>query len=92
MDLPLGKLSFVDVRAASADSLDNLNLPLIGNKVGCDWQLDNLLQGIYAAESLSEALAYQHQLSPSESIVTRDGVWLGAGWIQIKNIRLRIPL
>ena len=44
MDLPLGKLSFVDVRAASADSLDNLNLPLIGNKVGCDWRLDNLLQ------------------------------------------------
>ncbi len=86
MDLPLGKLSFVDVRTASADSLDNLNLPLIGSKVGCDWQLGNLLQGIYAAESLSEALAYQHQLSPSESIVTRDGVWLGAGWIKIKNI------
>ena len=48
--------------------------------------MGNLLQGIYAAESLSEALAYQHQLSPSESIVTRDGARLGAGWIQIKNI------
>ena len=60
MDLPLGKLSFVDVRAASADSPDNLNLPLIGSKVGCDWQLGSLLQGIYAAENLSEALAYQH--------------------------------
>jgi len=86
MDLPLGKLSFVDVRAASADSPGNLNLPLIGSKVGCDWQLGSLMQGIYAAENLPEALAYQHQLSPSESIVTRDGVWLGAGWIQVKNI------
>ena len=86
MDLPLGKLSFVDVRAASADSPGNLNLPLIGSKVGCDWQLGSLLQGIYAAENLPEALAYQHQLSPSESIVTRDGVWLGAGWIQVQNI------
>jgi chromosome segregation protein len=86
MDLPLGKLSFVDVRAASTDSPDNLNLPLIGSKVGCDWELGSLLQGIYAAENLSEALAYQHQLNPSESIVTRDGVWLGAGWIQVKNI------
>ena len=79
-------MSFVDVRAASADSLDNLNLPMIGTKVGCDWQLGSLLQGIYAAESLSEALAYQNQLSPSESIVTRDGVWMGASWVQVKNI------
>ena len=86
VDLPLGKLSFVDVRAASADALDNLNLPMIGTKVGCDWELGSVLQGIYAAESLSEALAYQNQLSPSESIVTRDGVWMGASWVQVKNI------
>ena len=86
MDLPLGKLSFVDVKAAFVDSPDYLDLPLIGSKVGCDWELGSLLQGIYAAESLSEALAYQNQLGPSESIVTSDGVWLGAGWIQVKNI------
>ncbi|MEC9192218.1 MAG: chromosome segregation protein SMC, partial [Pseudomonadota bacterium] len=86
VNLPLGKLSFVDVRAASADALDNLNLPMIGTKVGCDWELGSVLQGIYAAESLSEALAYQNQLSPSESIVTRDGVWMGASWVQVKNI------
>ena len=73
VDLPLGKLSFVDVRAASADSLDNLNLPMIGTKVGCDWELGSLLQGIYAAESLSEALAYQKSAEPFR--VDRDARW-----------------
>ncbi len=85
-DLPLGKLSFFDVRAVPIDSSNNLGLPLLGAKVGCDWQLGNLLQGIYVAKSLTEALAHKDQLSPSETIVTRDGVWLGSNWIQVKSI------
>ena len=85
-DLPLGKVSFFDVMAVPEDFSNNLNLPFIGTKIGCDWQLGNLLHGIYAAESLAEALAHQKKLSSSESIVTRDGVWLGSNWIQVKNI------
>ena len=85
-DLPLGKLSFFDVRAVPIDSSNNLGLPLLAAKVGCDWQLGNLLQGIYVAKSLTEAFAHKDQLSPCETIVTRDGVWLGSNWIQVKSI------
>ena len=85
-DLPRGKLSFFDVSAVPVDSSSNLGLPPLGAKVGCDWQLGNLLQGIYVAKSLTEALAHKDQLSPSETIVTRDGVWLGSNWIQVKSI------
>ena len=42
-----------------------------------------LLSNIYAAESLSEALALQPSLSVGESVVTRDGIWLGNNWLRV---------
>ena len=44
-----------------------------------------LLAGIYAVDSLDEALALRKQLAPGESIVTRDGIWLGANWLRVSR-------
>lgn len=42
-----------------------------------------LLSGIFAADSLRAALAARADLEPGESIVTRDGVWMGPDWIHL---------
>ena len=42
-----------------------------------------LINNIYAAETLSEALALQPSLSAIESVVTRDGIWLGNNWLRV---------
>lgn len=42
-----------------------------------------LLSNVYAAETLAEALKLQPSLSPAESIVTRDGIWLGNNWLRV---------
>lgn len=84
-DFPQAKLAFVDVSAAGPSSSPG-QLPALANKVGSDWNLSGLLQGIYAAESLPQALQFRSSLAPTESIVTRDGVWLGGSWIQVINI------
>jgi len=42
-----------------------------------------LINNIYAAESLSDALALQPSLSAIESVVTRDGIWLGNNWLRV---------
>jgi len=47
-----------------------------------DLKLGSVLQGIYAAESVEVALANRADLKPGESIVTRQGVWLGPDWIK----------
>ena len=47
-----------------------------------DLKLGSVLQGIYAAESVAVALANRATLKPGESIVTRQGVWLGPDWIK----------
>ena len=42
-----------------------------------------LLGGVFAADTLEEALAQRRHLRPGESIVTRDGVWLGPDWLRL---------
>ncbi len=43
--------------------------------------LTSLLAGVYVADSLSDALTLP--LATHESVVTRDGMWLGKNWIKI---------
>lgn len=42
-----------------------------------------LLAGIFAADSLDTALAARADLAPGESVVTRDGMWMGRDWIRL---------
>ena len=41
-----------------------------------------LLHGVHAAESLAVALEQRPQLAPGQSIITRDGTWLGGNWLR----------
>ena len=40
-----------------------------------------LLAGVFAADSMEAALAARPELAPGQSIVTRDGVWMGSDWM-----------
>jgi chromosome segregation protein len=42
-----------------------------------------LMANVYAAESLADALTLQPTLSAVESVVTRDGIWLGSNWLRV---------
>ncbi|MCH8503573.1 MAG: chromosome segregation protein SMC [Ectothiorhodospiraceae bacterium] len=55
-------------------------LPLLMDHVEAPWPLPDLLGGIHLAGNLAEALSGRDALGPHESIVTRDGYWLGARW------------
>ena len=47
-----------------------------------DLKLGSLLQGIYAAESVEVALLNRPALAAGDSIITRQGVWVGPDWIR----------
>ena len=47
--------------------------------------LTGLLNGVGAVDSLPEALAARGTLGAGESVVTRDGIWLGRGWLRINR-------
>ena len=42
-----------------------------------------LLAGVYAADTLEEALDARARLQPGESIVTRQGLWVGKNWLRV---------
>lgn len=50
----------------------------------CD-KLPTWLSGIYLAENLSDALTMQSQLSFSESVITREGYWVGSNWLTVSK-------
>jgi chromosome segregation protein len=47
--------------------------------------LGSLLAGIYTAESLEQALSLRAGLAAGESVVTRQGIWLGRNWIRVRK-------
>jgi chromosome segregation protein len=42
-----------------------------------------LVSGIRTAESMADALRERKTLADGESVITRDGVWIGAHWLRI---------
>ena len=47
--------------------------------------LVSLLSDVIAVESLTEALTRRERLRPGESIITRDGVWIGRHWLRVSR-------
>ncbi len=41
------------------------------------------VQDVYIAEQLTQAIACQKHLSTQQSIITRDGIWLGKHWLRV---------
>ncbi len=41
------------------------------------------VDGVYAVETLNDALALRPRLMRTESVVTKDGLWLGIGWLRV---------
>ncbi|MFV8817425.1 chromosome segregation protein SMC [Haliea sp. E17] len=63
------------------------DLPAGGNdlaaRVRSGGRASALLQGIKAADDLDQALALRASLAPHESVVTREGIWLGPNWLRV---------
>jgi len=43
----------------------------------------SLLDGIYAADSLAAALSLRDRLGAHESVITREGIWVGRSWLRV---------
>jgi chromosome segregation protein len=49
--------------------------------------LDSVLNSVFAADSLADALRLRRGLGSGQSVVTRDGVWLGPDWLRLSRDR-----
>ena len=79
-DFKKGELLLVGSATAAAQSGDKGQL--LSDLVEGD-AARGLINNIYAAETLADALKLQPSLSAIESVVTRDGIWLGNNWLRV---------
>jgi chromosome segregation protein len=49
--------------------------------------LDALFEGIVATDTLPEALAVRPRLRAGQSVITRDGIWIGPDWLRVSRDR-----
>ena len=47
--------------------------------------LDALFEGIVATETLAEALRIRGSLRSGQSVITRDGIWIGPDWLRVSR-------
>ncbi len=55
----------------------------LADKIMTSISLAGLLDGVYIAENIETAKQIRTQLKGNESVITRDGIWLGCGWSRV---------
>jgi len=89
-EMPEGDLALLETRgstgATEAIEVSNaeLELPALNSLVRADEvNAVSLLHGVFAAESTAVALAKRHHLQLGQSIITREGFWVGTDWMRV---------
>ncbi|MFV0277111.1 MAG: chromosome segregation protein SMC [Parahaliea sp.] len=58
----------------------------LASKVRDGGRAAHLLGGVQVAQDLPAALALRAGLAPGESLITRDGLWLGPNWLRVSRV------
>ena len=84
--LPQGDLNLFEIPQQISPSADKFAsfAPLL-SKIQCEFDLSSLLAGIYVAENISQALQQREFLQSYQSIITRQGWWVGRHWLKIQG-------
>ena len=69
--------------ASEASGVADAAAPSLIDKVSSTQDIRSLLAGVLVADDLPQALALRDSLSAQQSIITRDGVWLGPDWLRV---------
>ena len=88
-----GKWMFLDTAAAANQAgskaaagnkvkLERLSSKLSLKKSSSSLDLEGFIGDVYVAEQATQALAARQLLQAGQSVVTRDGLWLGPNWLR----------
>jgi len=82
-DLEKSNLSLIETQS-SRPGIERASDYLL-EKVISPVELDQFIGGIRIADTLDAAMQMRSSLKEGESVVTRDGVWIGKHWLRISN-------
>jgi chromosome segregation protein len=82
-NLKHGALSLIDIRRAAPES--SATATTLAARVRSPWHVDSFLNNVYTADDLDAALAHRATLDRHESVITREGIWLGRNWLRVSR-------
>ncbi len=81
--LNVGAVTFFSSSDAAGGGMGSADL--LARRVRGPAGMESLLAGISAVDSLAEALARRSSLAMNESVITRDGIWIGRDWLRVSR-------
>lgn len=78
-DVPAAQLTLLN----GAPDTAKIAASYLRNKVSGDVALNDLMVGVHAADTLAQALEKRKSLADGESVITKDGLWLGQQWLRV---------
>ena len=81
-DLNEGNLMLIEKGTTASSDLTGNSL---ASKVRADVDLTNLFAGIRVCDSLEQAFIEREQLTDEQSLITRDGLWIGRNWVRVSS-------
>jgi chromosome segregation protein len=80
-ELGQGSLTLLEAKDASQQKSELIGY--LAGKIESDVQLPGALQQVRIANSLQSALALRPSLKGGESVITREGIWIGSNWLRV---------
>ncbi len=86
-DFESGSVQLIDTsyQAEPLGTNTAINGVALRDKIRSSQNLDAFVNGIYCVSSLEEALAQRQLLKAGESLITPEGVWIGASWLRVSK-------
>ncbi|NOX92701.1 MAG: chromosome segregation protein SMC [Gammaproteobacteria bacterium] len=84
--LEQGSVALFDVAGTASEQLFAATGDLataLSSHVEAPWSLDAVLAGVYAVDTLADALALRPRLAAHESVMSKDGLWVGPNWLRV---------
>ena len=82
-NIKTGRLMMLDQSYKNkSDNTDGTLAAKVISNVNLDMQLDNVI----VARDVSSAFKKRGSLQPGQSVITKDGVWMGANWLRVSRI------
>ena len=85
-DIKTGRMMVLNLNASNNSSTGSAASETLLSKVKAPVDLSDKLGSILVADNLKSALSKSASLDSTQTVITRDGVWLGSGWIRVSRI------
>ena len=80
--LEKGVISFLDTSTQPSPNSHSGLTPL-ADKLDGEAAATNMVANVYVADDLPQALSLRGQLNAGESLITKDGIWIGSNWMRV---------